>query len=143
MVLSAWKARKGKLEHDFAILGWVLSVDPRVREDIRHRMRRDNRDAVDSLIIKLHVSPCPNRDAVGLSNKKLIQIFCKEYKDFDKRRGKFAASAWWNSPDCCGGRSYAWHEMYSEPHTTVLGYMGCRALQRMEGWEQRSVRGGM
>ena len=60
MVLCAWNARKGKLEHDFAILGWVLSVDPRVRDDVRVRMRGDHRDAVNRLIVKLHVAPCPN-----------------------------------------------------------------------------------
>ena len=133
MVLRAWNARKGKLEHDFAILGWVLSVDPRVRDDVRVRMRGDHRDAVNRLIVKLHVAPCPNRDAVGLSNDELVRIFWKEYKDFDKRRGKFANRSWWNSPDCCGGRSHTWHEMHSEPRTVVLGFMGCRGTSKSAG----------
>ena len=133
--MDAWTARKGKLEHDWAILGWVLSVDPEVRVDVRERITGDHRDAVERLIVKLHThpSPKPNRESQGMGDDKLIRTFWNEYKDFDMKRGKFDQPKWWNSPDCRGGRSYAWHEMLPLPRTVVLGFMGCRGTSKNLG----------
>ena len=38
-VLFEWKHCSPKLEHDFAISAWALSVMPEVREDINSRKR--------------------------------------------------------------------------------------------------------
>ena len=82
--MDAWAARKGKLEHDWAILGWVLSVDPEVRVDVYKRITGNHRDAVERLIVKLHThpSPNPNRESQGMGNDELIRTFGMSTRPF-------------------------------------------------------------
>jgi len=37
-VKNVWRRRKEKLEHDYAITGWALSISPEVRTDINERL---------------------------------------------------------------------------------------------------------
>ena len=48
-VLSHWNRRRKKIEHEYAIAGWALSVVGEVRIDVRERMRGEHRDAIEGL----------------------------------------------------------------------------------------------
>ncbi len=62
MILKLWFARKSKLEHDYAIAGWALSIVSYLRDDMEERMKGKHRDAVEWVVLKLHLQPCPNPD---------------------------------------------------------------------------------
>ena len=56
-----WEKRRNKLEHNYSIAGWALSVIPVVQADVVEGLIGIHRDAIERVIIKLHEPPCPNR----------------------------------------------------------------------------------
>ena len=67
-VKNAWRRRKEKLEHDYAITGWTLSISPEVRTDINERLGGKHRNAIECLVLRLHLVPCPNDDATEMTS---------------------------------------------------------------------------
>ena len=112
-----WDKRKKRLEHEYDIAGWALSVSPEVREDVNMRMTSEHHDAIESLLVKLHVLPCPNPSpgVVEMSTGKLIDTFWDEYEEFNMKTGKFSKNSRWNSPDVRTSNSHTWHKKYSLP----------------------------
>lgn len=53
--LSFWEKRVQKLQHDYAIAGWILSVDSRVRDDVKNRVGTEHRAAMERVVRKLHI----------------------------------------------------------------------------------------
>ena len=123
------------LEHKYAIAGQALSVSPEVREDINERMTGEHRDAIESLLVKLHVLPCPTPSpgVAEMSTGKLIDIFQDEYEEFNMKTGKFIKNSRWNSLDVRAGNSHTWHKKYSLPHTKGLGWFACRVCSKQLG----------
>ena len=132
-VRAAWKRRKEKLQHDYAITGWALSVSPEVMADVNARMTGEHRNAIERLVVRLHSIPCPNEKAIGMSDSDLIDTFWNEQKEFSQKSGKFQYANRWNSPDVRAGKSHTWHEKYSLPHTKILGYVACRVCSKCLG----------
>ena len=62
---ATWKRRKKKVEHDYAITGWALSVSSEVMADVNTRMTCEHLNAIERLVVRLHSVPCPNEDAIG------------------------------------------------------------------------------
>ncbi len=135
MILKAWRRRKSKLEHDYAIAGWALSVIPEVMDDVKKRMIGIHRDALEQVVIKLHMSPCPNpnKKAKSYSSKQLIHQFWKEFYAFLKKEEPIHVVARWNSPYITEGQSWLWHEQYSLPYTEVLGFVAVRVTSKTAG----------
>ena len=134
-VLFAWDRRKGKIEHDYAVLGWVLSVMPDVRADVAERLNGDHRIAIERVITRLHLPPCPNKNKT-IKDKDIgdiIHIFWKEFKHFQNKTGPFQNQARWVTQDALRGNSHVWHEMYSIPYTDVLGFVGARGCSKVLG----------
>ncbi len=77
MILKPWHRLKSKLEHNYAITGWALSVIPEVRDGVKKRMIGIHRDALEWVVIKLHMAPCPNpnKKAESYSSEQLIHQF--------------------------------------------------------------------
>ena len=63
----------------------------------------------------------------------IITTFWKEYKQFRNKDPPFNAPHWWNSPLIDKGECYLWHEMYSLPHTDVLGVLAYRSTSKVLG----------
>ncbi len=55
MVKQSWMKRKQLLEHDFAVAGWVPSILPEIRDNVRFDLDNDERMAVERVFAKLHV----------------------------------------------------------------------------------------
>jgi hypothetical protein len=76
-VSKAWDERSKKLEHDWAITGWALSVMPEVYKDARERLTGHDWDAIERVVRKLMTYPCPNKfhDLEGKSKDDIVDLF--------------------------------------------------------------------
>jgi len=134
-VLAHWNRRRKKIEHEYAIAGWALSVVGEVRIDVCERMRGEHRDAIERVIRRLHVAPCANShpDIVRMTEAEIIDTFWNEFKAFQNKDRPYHEAHKWAVPDIIAGTSYLWHEKYSIPYTTVLGYVACRVTSKLCG----------
>lgn len=134
-MLQKWKSRQDKLNHDWAIVGWALSVSEDVREDVKERMTGGHRDAIERVITRMFQHPCHFKIS-GLDTTDMgaiIGTFWEEFKDFQNKSGDFEKKHKWNSPHALQGKSHLWHEMYSLHHTKVLGIVACRSTSKPLG----------
>ena len=129
----AWDKRRVKLEHDYSIAGWALSVMPEVREDCLECMTGEHHNAIERVITKLHLAPCPNKATKGMSIEAIIDLFWDEFKTFQQKLDPFDKQHRWNSQDAAAGKSWLWHEKYSLPYTKVLGFVACRVCSKTLG----------
>ena len=134
---NAWNKRKTRLEHDNAIAGWAMSIMPEIRTDVNERMTGEHRNAIERVVLRLHSKPCPNptRGVDTWNDSKIIDKFWDEYKCFNSKTDMFNNAGRWNSPDVRAGKSHTWHEKYSCPHTSVLGYVASRCTSYALGIE--------
>ena len=112
-----------------------MSVAPEIRADVKERMTGEHRDAIERVVRKLHVFPCPNpnKDVCAMELDAIVHLFWEEFKAFQIETSPFDRRPWWNSPDVALGKSHTWHEMYSLHHTKVLGPVGCRTCSKQCG----------
>ncbi len=59
-VIWHWNKRKEKIEHKYAIAGWALCVMEDVQKDVQERLRGTHSDAIEKVVIRLHMPLCPN-----------------------------------------------------------------------------------
>lgn len=137
-VLWHWEHRKTKIEHDYAITGWALSVMADICRDVDERIDEDNgkhRDAIERVVKRLHEPPCPNThpEVLGKDEGAIVDMFWNEFKAFRNCTHPFHEPSRWATPDALAGRSHLWHEKYSLPRTAVLGYVACRVMSKLGG----------
>jgi hypothetical protein len=72
-----WEHRRVKLEHPYAIMGWALCVMDDVRQDVNARLNGDHRNAMEMVIKRLHLPPCPNLDpeVSKMSEAQIVDVF--------------------------------------------------------------------
>ena len=127
-MLFAWEKRKIKLENDFAITAWALSVSSEVRLDVVARMKGPHHDAIERTITKLYAYD------VDANVPALLSKFWEEFKHFKEKTGVvFGNVGRWHTPEAISGRSHVWHFNYSLPHTDVLGMVACRTTSKLLG----------
>ena len=134
-VSKAWDERSKKLEHDWSITGWALSVMPEVYVDARARLTGPDRDAIERVVRKLMTYPYPNKfpHLEGKSEDDIVDLFWDEFKSFSNKTAPFDRPARWNSESARMGKSWIWHEKYSRPHTKVLGIIACEVTSKNLG----------
>ena len=134
-VLWHWNRRKKRIEHEYAITGWALSVVDEVRKDVRARMRGEHRDAIESVVRHLHVMPCANTntDVLSMTPVEIVDQFWNEFKSFQNCNRPYNVRSRWATQDVAQGRSYLWHEKYSLPYTSVLGFVACHVTSKLCG----------
>ena len=130
-----WNKRKLRIEHEYSITAWALCVMGSVRNDVRDRLTGHHRDAIEKVVSRLHVPPCPNTNPAILTMlpHEIIDTFWNEFKAFQNCTNPYHEMSRWASADCVSGKSYLWHEKYSLPYTVVLGYVGCRVTSKLCG----------
>jgi len=138
--LKLWEHRVHRLEHDFAVCAWSLSVMPEVREDVVQRLDGPRRLMVEDVVRRLHVFPCPNpgkttegKLVADLDPDTIVDIFWDEFLAFQKKNKPFDNEGRWNSTNAIKGDSFLWHEKYSLPYTAVLGFVACRVCSKVCG----------
>jgi len=98
-------------------------------------MRGEHRDAIERVIRRLHAAPCANShpDIVRMTEAEIIDTFWNEFKAFQNCDRPYHEAHKWAVLDIIAGTSYLWHEKYSIPYTTVLGYVACRVTSKLCG----------
>ena len=134
-VLAHWNRRKEKIGHQYAIAAWALCVMKEVRQDVSLRLKGIHRDAIEEVVTRLHLPPCPNK-RVNLSNMTpadIVDTFWNEFKAFQNCTEPFHVPSRWATQDVLLGRSHLWHEKYSLDYTQVLGFVACRVCSKLCG----------
>ena len=134
-IMACWKDRKAKLDHDYAIAGWALCVMTEVRQDVNARMNGSHREAIERVVERLHLPPCPNKrvNINDMSPADIVDRFWGEFKDFKNQTGPYSKAGRWLTDDVRKGRSHLWHEKYSLGYTDVLGFVACRVTSKILG----------
>ena len=73
-ILFEWEHRKVKLDHDYAITVWALSVMPEVRANVEERLTGDHCGSIKCVVSKLHKPLCPKE-----INKYRVKKWVKSY----------------------------------------------------------------
>ena len=130
-----WNKRKQRIEHEYSIAAWALCVMASVWTDVRERLTGEHRDAIEKVVTRLHVPPCPNPNPTvhTMLPHEIIDTFWNEFKAFQNCTQPYHDMSRWASSDCLSGKSYLWHEKYSLPYTVVLGFVGCRVTSKLCG----------
>jgi hypothetical protein len=134
-VSKAWNERSKKLDHDWAITGWALSVMPEVYKDARERLTGHHQNVIERVVRKLMTYPYPNKfpHLEGKLEDDIVDLFLDEFKAFSNKTAPFERPARWNSESVRLGKSWIWREKYSRPHTKVLGIIGCEVTSKNLG----------
>ncbi len=131
---TSWYNRSDRLEHEYAITAWALSLVPEIRDDVLERLTGDMREKIETVIVKLHTPPCPNTEVANESNLVIIDHFWKEFHHFQHQTGPFAKfKGRFSMPDAVNGNSFVWHQLYSLPYTKVLGFVACCTTSKQLG----------
>ena len=77
-----WNKCKHHIEHEYSIGAWALCVMGPVRTDVRDRLTGEHRDAIERVVTRLHVPPCPNLNSIVLTMMphEIIDTFWNEFK---------------------------------------------------------------
>jgi hypothetical protein len=134
-VIWHWNKRKKHIEHEYAIAGWALCIMDDVRKDVLERLQGIHRDAIAEFVRRLHVPPCPNTNQAvsSMSMPEIIDTFWNEFRAFQDCTPPYHEPSRWASYDVAQGNSYLWHEKYSIPYTSVLGFVACRVTSKLCG----------
>jgi hypothetical protein len=135
LVEMAWLNRKPKLENDYSIAAWALSVMPEVYDDCTSRLTGDKRNAIERVVRKLFKEPFTNNipSVQGMSEEEIVDTFWDEFKAFRNKTAPFDKEHRWNAIGARQGKSHLWHEKYSMPHTKVVGHVGCKVTSPLTG----------
>lgn len=124
-LMSLWKKRAKVLSSDFAVAGWLLSVDAKIYKDAQS-FKHHHECALKRVVEKLfsHVSP---------DKEKKINACMKQFNDFRNKLFPFDADEMWESEYVYKGESHLWHEKYTHPHCKELAFIGCRVTSKVLG----------
>jgi hypothetical protein len=59
-VIWHWNKCKQRIKHEYAIAGWALCIMEDVQKDVQERLMGTHRDAIEKVVSRLHMPPCPN-----------------------------------------------------------------------------------
>ena len=149
-IMQFWKKRRPKLIHDYSLVGYILSPNPRIMEDAITNKAQIHDDAAERLITKLLLDPALVGNERTVQRAKLIDSFMEEYGAFTNRLGMFARDNIWIIAADETIKAYKWHYKYSHHQTKVLGKLACLVLSKILGigtaernWKQvKAVKSG-
>jgi hypothetical protein len=105
------------------------------RKDVQDRLTGIHSDAIEKVVSRLHVPPSPNTSpaVASMSLHEIIDTFWNDFKTFQNGTPPYHEPSRWASSDVRRGNSYLWHEKYSIPYTSVLGYVACHVTRNFVG----------
>jgi hypothetical protein len=94
-----WNKRKLHIEHEYSITAWALCVMGSVRNDVRDRLIGHHHVAIEKVVSRLHVPPCPNTHPAVLTMlpHEIIDTFGNELKAFQNCTNPFHKMSRWAS----------------------------------------------
>ena len=144
-ILWHWEHRKIKIEHEYAITAWALCVMDDVREDVRVRLIGEHRLAMEKVIKRLHLPPCPNQhpEVMSMTEAQIVDVFWDEFKAFRNCTPPFDEKSCWATPNITAGRSHLWHEKNFFAVHKSIGFCGVPCdIKVRRNWSSREELGG-
>ncbi len=107
-VLEHWNRCKTNIEHQHAIAAWSLCVMEDFREDVKLRLKGAERDAIEEVVRRFHLPPCPNKrvNLSDMSSADIVDTFWNEFKAFQSCSELFHHPGRWGTQDVSSGRSH-------------------------------------
>ena len=126
-VMHHWSFRSKKLESDFCISGWLLSVDPVIFEDAE-----SNRTPSDEACLR-HVAEKLFSHLMSETVDKHVNKCMEDFQNFRTKNGVFANPKWWQSEYCITGQSHHWHATFPLEHCRDFAFIACRVTSKTLG----------
>jgi hypothetical protein len=130
-IMTFWFKRQPKLIHDNSLVGYILSLHPRIINDARERMLDSPiySDAVKCLIGKLLIPKNLTSTAHKECFAEKTAKFFDEHQKFVNQTGILNSDTVWYA----AGKSdfvvaCRWHHTWMLPRTKVLGNLACLVL---------------
>ena len=128
LIYQCWRKRALQLSSDYAIAGWLLSVDPDIWEDAK-KYRQEHAAALKRVAEKLYSHICP----IYLK-LKYVQQTMHQFTLFRNRLFPYDNEQLWNSPLCSAGDSHLWHANFSSViPARELTYVACKVCSKVLG----------
>ncbi len=79
-----WNKHKQRIEHEYAISGWALCIIEDVQKDVLEQLTGMHHDAIEKVVSRLHLPPCPNTNPAvsSMSLPEIIETFWNEFRAF-------------------------------------------------------------
>ena len=132
-VLTYWKKRKKKLDHDYSKVAFLLNPHPKVMAEAAKAKNLEHDEAVERLIVKLFLDPTLVGQDRNTRKAELMDLFWDEFSDFTNRLGLFNSDDMWFIAAKDDTKAHEWHKKYSVSRTKVLGKMGCKTTSKALG----------
>jgi hypothetical protein len=135
-IMTFWFKCWPKLIHDYSLVGYILSPNPRIMNDERERMLDSPiySDIVKHLIGKLLVPENLTSTERKECLAEMTTKFFDEHKKFVNQTGILNSDTMWYPAGksdfvvtCC------WHHTWTLPRTKVLGKLACLVLSKILG----------
>jgi hypothetical protein len=106
-----------------------------VRKDVQERLMGTHCDAIEKVVSQLHMPPCPNTNPAvsSMSLHDIIDTFWNEFKAFQNCTHPYHEPSHWATYNATQGNSFLWHEMYSIPYPSMLGFVACCVTSKLCG----------
>jgi hypothetical protein len=106
-----------------------------VQKDVQERLMGMHHDAIEKVFSWLHMPPCPNTNPAvsSMSLHDIIDTFWNEFKAFQNCTHPYHEPSRWATYNTTKRNSYLWHEKYSIPYTSVLGFVVCHVTSKLCG----------
>ena len=77
------KIKKGKLEHDYTMAGFAVSVSPAVWEQFEKDGASNGKvcGSLERVVWKLHKSPNPNAETLEMLEDAIVDMFWTKFED--------------------------------------------------------------
>jgi hypothetical protein len=106
-----------------------------VQKDVAQQLMGTHCDAIKKVVIWLHGPPCPNTNPAvsSMSVPEIVDTFWNEFNAFKNCTQPNNVPSRWASANIIKGYSYLWHEKYSIPYMSVLGFVACCVTSKLCG----------
>ncbi len=105
------------------------------QNDVQEQLMGMHCDAIKKVVSQLHMLPCPNTNPAisSMSLHNIIDTFWNEFKAFQISTHPYHEPSCWANYNTTKGNFYLWHEKYSIPYTSVLGFVACSVTSKLCG----------
>ncbi len=128
-ILSLWEKRCKKLDHDYSVVGWLLSVHPEVYKNAS-TYNLSHVEALKRVGRKLLSAQNIDSDKI----EEHIVTMLQQFNFFRFQTGPlYGQPAIWNSNSCINSPSHQWHFHHTFQYYKELGLVACRVTSKMLG----------
>ena len=132
-VMHLWHHRAKGLNHDYALVGYLLSPNPSIMNHAKQNRTTQHDEAVSRLITKLLLPDDEVGESRNRTRSRLVHSFWKEFTEFSTRSGVFADPDMWFIAEDPTVESHEQWNTYGRIRTTVIGKLACLVLPKNLG----------